>query len=126
MTRDEFIKQYNDIVRHALVFNEKARKEGLLAMEDLLDREKINDRDIFEYGMSFVIDGFDAEVIDEILSNIVQQEKDEQMFLLKTIQKTAVLSMQVGDNPRILYAKLNSYTDLTIKEDEMGKLLMDD
>jgi flagellar motor component MotA len=125
MTRDEFIKRYNDIVRHALTFHVKARKEGLLALDDLLDREKINNRDIFEYGMSFVIDGIDAAIIDELLSNIVLQEKDEQMGVLKTIQKAAALSIQAGDHLRILLATLNSYTDLTIKEDEMGEILGD-
>jgi flagellar motor component MotA len=118
MTHDEFVKRYKDIVRHALAFVEKARREGLLALEDELDNEKIDDRDIFEYGMRFVVDGIDAEIVERILSNIIRQEKDEMMFILKNIQKEAVLGIAAGTNPELLYALLNSHTDITLKEDE--------
>jgi flagellar motor component MotA len=67
MTHDEFVKNYYEIAKHALAFNKKAIKEGLLALEDQLDTEKINNRDIFEYGMQFVIDGIDLQTIDGIL-----------------------------------------------------------
>jgi hypothetical protein len=39
---------------------------------------------------------------------------------LKNIQKEAVLAIQADMNPRLLYALLNSYTGITIKEDEMN------
>jgi len=123
MTHDEFVKNYYEIAKHALAFNKKAIKEGLLALEDQLDSEKINDRDIFEYGMQFVIDGHDQEIINPILSNIINQEKDEYMRILKNIQKEAVFSMQAGENPKILYQKMNSLTDINFKDDEMRKLL---
>jgi chemotaxis protein MotA len=125
MTRDEFVKKYTEIVGLALKYSEKARREGLLAIEDELDHEKIKDRDVFEYGMSFVVDGVDAEIIEGILSNIIQQEKDEYMSILKKIQGVAVIGIQEGRNPRLLYAVLNSLTDLTLKEDEMSKLIED-
>jgi hypothetical protein len=38
----------------------------LLALEDELDQKKINDRDIFAYGIRFVADGTDAEIIEKI------------------------------------------------------------
>jgi len=87
-------------------------------LEDETDREKIDDRDVFEYGIRFVIDGTDQEFIDKLLSNIINQEKDENMRTLKIIQKEAVLRIQEGMNPRQLYALLNSYTDLSLREDE--------
>jgi flagellar motor component MotA len=121
MTRGEFVKNYNDIVKRALALSEKARREGLLALEDESDQEKINNRDIFEYGLRFVIDGTDAKILEKILSNIIKHEKDENMYILKSIQKEAVLMIQDGTNPRLLYALLNSYTDITIKEDEINK-----
>jgi flagellar motor component MotA len=121
MTRGEFVKNYNDIVKRALALSEKARREGLLALEDESDQEKINNRDIFEYGLHFVIDGTDAKILEKILSNIIKHEKDENMYILKSIQKEAVLMIQEGTNPRLLYALLNSYTDITIKEDEINK-----
>jgi len=119
MNRDEFIKKYYDIVKRAMEFSEKARREGLLALEEKFDKEKINDRDVFEYGIRFVIDGTDQRLIDKILSNIINQEKDENMRTLKTIQKEAVLRIQSGENPRLLYYLLNSYTNISLREDEL-------
>ncbi|MDR0475344.1 MAG: hypothetical protein LBH43_16940, partial [Treponema sp.] len=95
MTHEEFVKKYYEIAERALRFNKKARREGLLALEDETDQEKINERDIFEYGMRFVTDGMDREIINDVLSNIINHEKDENMCILKNIQKEAVLSIQV-------------------------------
>jgi flagellar motor component MotA len=121
MKRDEFVSKYTEISKHILKYAEKVREEGLLSVEDDLDQAKINARDIFEYGMRFAIDGVDYELIEEILTNIIKQEKDEDMIILKNIQKDAVLLIQVYTNPRLLCAVLNSHTDLTLQEDEIQK-----
>jgi flagellar motor component MotA len=118
MNRSEFVEQYYKMVQRAMHCSEKARREGLLSLEEELCNEKADGRDIFEYGLRFVIDGFDSEIIRDILSNIISQEKDEQKQTLKNIQQEAVLSIQAGDNPRILYAKLNSFTDIPLNKDE--------
>jgi len=119
MNYDDFIKNYYEIFKRAMFFSIKAWREGLLALEDCIDAEKADNRDIFEYGMRFVVDGTDPELIDKILSNIINQEKDEYSKTLKIIQEEAVLSIQAGDNIRILAAKLNSYTDLPFDEDSI-------
>jgi flagellar motor component MotA len=121
MIRDEFVNNYTEIVRRALEYAEKARREGLLALDEELDQEKIDARDIFDYGLRFVVDGVDREFIEKILTNLIKQEKDEDMILLKNIQKEAVLMIQEGLNPRLLYAILNSYVDIPLKEDEIQK-----
>jgi len=118
MNRTEFVEKYNNVVGKALQSTIKARTEGLLALEDALDQEKVNARDIFEYGLRFVVDGTDGSLIDEILSNIINQEKDEQLRTLMNIQKRAVLSIQAGDNPRMTYALLNSLADIPLNEDK--------
>ena len=118
MNRTEFVEKYNNIVGKALESAEKARREGILALEDVLDKEKIDGRDIFQYGLRFVVDGTDGSYIAEILSNIISQEKDEQLRTLMNIQKRAVLSIQAGDNPRITYALLNSLVDIPLNEDK--------
>jgi flagellar motor component MotA len=123
MNRSEFVEQYYKIVERVLHFSEKSRREGLLSMEEELCDEKANARDILVYGLRFVIDGTDCEIIRDILSNIISQEKDEQQQILKNIQKEAVLSIQAGENPRLLYAKLNSFTDIPLNEDESQKFL---
>ncbi|MDR2247785.1 MAG: hypothetical protein LBE17_14130 [Treponema sp.] len=125
MTRNEFVNRYTEIVGRALKYAEKARREGLLALEEESDQAKIDERDIFEYGLRFVVDGTDAELIEKILSNIIKQEKDENIIILKNIQKEAVLRIQDGTNPRMLYAVLNSYANITIKEDEIRNLMVD-
>ena len=117
MNNTGFTEQYHDIVERAQYCLEKARREGLLALDEELDHEKIDERDIFEYGLRFVIDGISREFVDMILSNIIDQEKDEQSKKLKTIQKEAVLIIQRGLNPSILLAALNSLTGLSLKED---------
>jgi flagellar motor component MotA len=120
MTRDEFVKRYYEVSGRALAMAEKARREGLLVLEEELDQETIDNRDIFEYGLRFVVDGMDREIIDKILSNIIKQEKDEQAQQLKNIQKEAVLMIQEGLNPELLYVLLNSYTDISLKEDKLN------
>ena len=112
MNRSEFADKYAAFLTKAIECAEKARREGLLALDGGLDHEKVDDRDIFEYGLLFVIDGVDKDLIEKILSNIIAQEKDEQTRVLKTIQKEAVLAIQEGLNPRILIHLLNSYTDI--------------
>ena len=123
MTHEEFVQKYVEIAKCALAWSEKSRREGVLALQDDIDREKkkADDRDIFQYGMRFVVNGFDREIIEKILSNIIGQEKDENMRILKNIQKEAVLMIQEGINPRLMYSVLNSYTDISLKEDVVIK-----
>ena len=118
MNRDEFIKAYHDFIDTALGAAAKARREGLLALDGDVDREKAGQRDIFHYGLQFAVDGAASEIIDKIITNIAAQEKDEYTRLLKTIQKEAVMCIQQGYNPNLLHCVLNSYTDLPIKDEE--------
>jgi hypothetical protein len=119
MNRNEFVVMYTAFVKRALALAEKARREGLLTLEDSLDREKINGRDIFEYGIKFVVDGTAPEIIEKILGNIIAQEKDEYTRCYKTIQKEAVLEIQQGFNPEMLYSILNSFSDIPLNEDKV-------
>jgi flagellar motor component MotA len=119
MTRENFLKNYYRIAERALKCVETARREGLLALEDIIDKEKVNERDIFEYGLYLIVDGYDHSFIERILSNLINQETYEDPRTLKMIQKEAVLGIQEGVNPHILYLLMNSYTDLPLDEDEM-------
>jgi flagellar motor component MotA len=118
MTRDEFIKEYTIISLKIIALSFLARSQGLLALEEELDQKKINKRDILQLGMRFVVDGTDAEIIKGILDNIISQERDEYAKRLKEIMKEGILSIQAGDNPRILVLKLNSLTDLDLDKDK--------
>jgi len=116
MNEKEFNEQYGAFIKKVLPLVEMARREGLLALT--ADPEKISERDIFEYGLNFVIDGTDSSIIEKILNNIIAQEKDEYSRIFKNIQKEAVMGIQQGLNPQMLYYILNSHTSISLKEDE--------
>jgi flagellar motor component MotA len=120
MTNEEFAKEYTKILERVLSLHKKARSEGLLAVEDLIDENKYKQRDVFELGLTLVCDGTDGEILRDILSNIVELETDKDKKTLKTIQKEAVLAMQAGLNARLLIVLLNSYVNIGI-EDAMQK-----
>ena len=117
MTRDEFIAEYHKVSARAVYLSEKARREGLLALEDEIDPDKEDRRDILELGIRFVVDGTDIEPLKEIMSNIIMQEEDKYARIIKEMKATAVISIQKGENIRILASKLNSYTDIAYKDD---------
>lgn len=117
MNHDEFIREYQAFAKRAIAYSEKARREGLLSLEDELESDKVNAREIFEYGISLVIDGTEPEFIGKLLSNIIAQDTDEYSRLLKTIQKEAALLIQSGINSRLFGMMLNSYTDLPLSDD---------
>jgi flagellar motor component MotA len=120
MNRDEFLTAYEKAAERAFNLVYKAETEGILSLEDDIDYEKMNERNIFEYGLRLIIDGTDANIIDKILSNIIVYENDEYTRILKKIQKEAILLIQQGYcNPRVIYMVLNSCTDLSLKEDKV-------
>ena len=108
MTREEFIREAALFIEKADRSLEKARKEGLLALEEDIDETLARERDIFEYGIRWVVDGTDNEIVDKILSNIISHYSDFFDALLRKIQKEAVLSIQSGDNPRIMLTNMSS------------------
>jgi flagellar motor component MotA len=111
MDRSEFDKRFNEILKRAMDFSEIARREGLLGLEERIDNNKASNRDIFDYGLRFVIDGIDAEVIEGLLKNIIKLEKDETEKTLKKMQLGALMSIQAGEITRILYERIYSYND---------------
>ena len=116
MNRGEFVKAFYNAAGRALFFSEKARHNGLLSLEDDIDIEKAVDGDVFELGMRYVVDGVNPEEIKKILSILAQQEKDEYVSLLKTIQKEAALAIQSGLNTGLLILMLYSYTDISLSD----------
>jgi len=100
-----------DIIRRAHSFSEKAERQGLLSLEDDIDLRKKSCRDIFEYGIQFVVDGIDPYYIGLILSNYIALEKNEEIKRLKNIQKEAVLGIIGNENPALLFHVLLSHID---------------
>jgi len=103
-----FEKKCIEVVVKALNLSEKARREGLLALEESINEETYKDRNIFYYGMRLIIDGTDASFIDKLLSNMISHEKNKQKKLLKELQKQACLLIQEGTNTRLIEIMLLS------------------
>jgi flagellar motor component MotA len=114
MNENDFIEEYNIIFERALIFSIISRSMGLISLNNLLDKEKYNQRDIFEYGMRLVMDGRISELIDKILTNIINLETDEERKVLKNIQKDAVLSIQQGISSEEVMWIMNSYVNIEL------------
>jgi hypothetical protein len=114
MNEKDFLEEYDAIFKRTLIFSIISGSMGLVSLKDLLDEEKYNQRDIFEYGMHMVLDGRTSELIDKILSNIINLETDKEKKVLKNIQKDAVLSIQQGINSNELMWIINSYVNIEL------------
>ena len=114
MDTKDFIGEYNVIFERALLISIITRSMGMVWVSNLLDEEKCNQRDVFEYGMRLAKDGKVPELIDKILTNIINLETDNEKKLLKTIQKDAALSIQKGINTDDLVLVLNSYVKIDL------------
>jgi len=118
-----FEKEFYKIFKRVMLLSGKAHVEGLLSLEDYYDREKAVNKYILDYGLSFVIDGTDESIVDKILTNIINQEKDEVQKKLKIIMKEAVMAIQCNMNSRLLAHLLNSYTNIPLNAPEYNKII---
>jgi len=121
MSNDEFVNEYEEIVKRILNLAEKAKNEGFLSLEEMIDKDKYHQREIIDLGLRLVIDGTDSQFINKILTNIVNLETDTDRKILKTIEKEGILGIQEGLNRRLLLILLNSYVNVGI-EDTMKQL----
>jgi flagellar motor component MotA len=108
------MKEYNAIFERSLIFSIISRSMGLISLENLLDKKKYNQRDIFEFGIRLAMDGRIPELIDKVLTNIINLETDKESKILKNIQKDAVLSIQQGISSEELMWILNSYVNIEL------------
>jgi tetratricopeptide (TPR) repeat protein len=112
MDKTEFIEKFKSLLEDIVNRTQKAMREGLLSLEEDLNREKVKEFDIFEYGLCFIIDRVDREIVNNILSHIINQESDKLTHKFKSLQKEAVLMIQSGIDARSICETLNSYIDL--------------
>jgi chemotaxis protein MotA len=81
------------IIQKMVSFSEKARREGLLALEDEL--EDLDD-EFMKKGLRLVVDGTDAEVIRNLMELELNQMQGRHSFKMKLINMWAVLSPGLG------------------------------
>ena len=98
-------------IKHAMALSEKARREGLITLEERLDRKGIAEHDVFEYGLPLIIDDLDPNVIERVLDSLIERETDPVRKNLAQAKKAAVMSIRDGDNPRVLSQILLAYFD---------------
>lgn len=99
-----------EIVVNLVNISEIARRDGLLSLEDRIDRELIRERDPFNIGLQLVVDGTDWMYINEYLNNLIETDvqNDWQGKLIYRLYKQGLRSIQSGDNSRILIYMLDS------------------
>lgn len=101
-------------IRRVMTLSEVSRKEGILALEKHLDYEGIKARDVFEYGLPLVIDGWDFEQIDKILSMLITHETNTVSKNLALAKKDAVRMIYEYDNPRVIIETLFNYFEESV------------
>lgn len=107
--------------------SEKARREGILALEEMLD-----DIDAETLGkpflllkklMSLVVDGTDENVIRRVADTYIASSCDNDVERLHFMMvRDGTLGIQEGNNPRILGICLISYAGLE-NTDELSSIL---
>ncbi len=113
---------FQALIDRLVELSEKARREGLLALEGELDvgRELAGDEsivdgngsndgmpDVMRRGVQLVVDGTDPEIVGGILQSLIGVAEN----LTRTAARVAaeaVLALQAGDNPRIVEEKLRA------------------
>ena len=113
MTRKQYIKMFTGLVKQAVRLNKERLGYGIQALE--YEIEDLDD-EYFKHGLRFVVDGTDAAIIDEILSNKLAFEKNKYQRMYMTIVKRAVMGIQEGLNNRIFMYVLLSLAGLSPKE----------
>lgn len=106
------------ICKKFICLSEKARREGILAIEENLDslHEEIGGiNGIFmQKLLYFVVDGTDGNIISYIANHYADStcQNDYERLCFAIIQE-GTLSLQNGDNPLILAERLTSYVGLS-------------
>ncbi|MHC6204171.1 hypothetical protein ACYULU_13380 [Breznakiellaceae bacterium SP9] len=110
LNHDDFVHCYYYIVRKAVEFLDKTRREGFLAIEE--DLEDLGNNDLFKVGLRLVVEGIDDEIIRELLSNMIEREHDPYKRILKQVQVEAILSIQSGEKLTSLLLRMDSMVNI--------------
>lgn len=81
------------VILTLLSFSEKARREGLLALED--DLEEVNDT-FFRFGIQLVIDGAEPELVKNIMSSELEALDTRHETMRKMLEDMAIFSPAFG------------------------------
>ena len=118
MTRNEFNTEYQKFSARAIQLSEITKREGILALEKMLDQEEIEKRDILEYGLQLVINKTDFSSVEEELLDIIKQESDKYTRILMVIEVIILIIFNGSDGEADIAHVINSLSaDIETKGD---------
>ena len=100
-----FVNCYYKLTKTVLRLNEKAKREGLLSLEDEFE---FLGYDLFSKGIRLAMDGTDASIIRDILKLSTICENDYYKKKLMEIATEGVLGIQSGEDTPLVIMKLGS------------------
>ncbi len=108
------------LIEELIGFSDKARKQGLLSLEDDLGMVK---DPFLKMGMQLIIDGTDPELVEEILERIIFfSNATTERVLEYCIMRTGVLGIQTGNNPHVLHHQLYAYIGMEFIEEYISQV----
>lgn len=114
--KDVLIPLIEELIR----FSDKARKEGLLSLEDELS--KIKDP-FLKMGIQLIIDGTDPDLVEEILERVILFSNPSPTRALEyCIIRTGILAIQSAHNPHVLHHQLYAYIGIEYIEEYMNQV----
>ncbi len=125
MNEDER-REFAEIARKIVYLADKARREGLLELEEDFDTISVKSEKntlFLKKLLSLVVDGVDNSIIRHVGETYISV--DAKSAFEKTCFTAifdGVLSIQMGDNPRIVAEKLAAYTGILNSTDFISEL----
>jgi len=95
------------LIARLVEISEQARRDGLMAVEDILDSMT---HPLLIKGLELVIDGYDPETVKDILTTYIYFGRAEGKILLEQcIICEGIIAIQAGENPKVIRERLVAY-----------------
>jgi flagellar motor component MotA len=104
-------------IKRAMSLVETARKEGLASLDKRLDFDGIAAKDILEYGLPLIIDNWDYEEVNKILTSLISHETNPVRENIALAKREALKMIHEGLNPQLLLTALCAYFDDSVTKD---------
>jgi len=107
--KEIFEKEVERICIKLTKFCEFARREGILALGDHIDKEQVSKKAILETGVKMAVDGNKGKIIEKYMDSWIEANCVKYYEkLLGSIIKTGVFCVQRGDNPKVAEYKMTA------------------
>jgi len=109
-------------IKRVFEISEAALNNGFLEVEKRLNNDAVASKDVFEYGLSLIIDGWKYADIEEILNRFIDRESDPMRKNLSLAKKHAVKLINDGYNPKSAAMMLTTYFNDDVTRDLLSAL----